>query len=56
MNEIKPHIAELIAKMDAEWAKKGNTGKPDVIISTNRDFIEGYYKHLEDLSKSKHYM
>ena len=29
MNEIKPHTAELIAQMEAAWAKKGN---PDYLI------------------------
>ena len=54
MNEIKPHTAELIAKMEAAWAKRldGSVG-PDVILSHNKDFIAEYYGRCEaDLNKS----
>ena len=41
MNEIKPHTAELIAKMEAVWAKKGN---PDyLILLPKKNVIEEHY-------------
>ena len=44
MNEIKPHTAELIAKMEAVWAKRlDGSEQPAFIISHNRDFVEQYY-------------
>ena len=41
MNEIKPHTAELIAKMEAAWAKRGN---PDyLILLPKKEVIEEHY-------------
>ena len=64
MNEIKPHTAELIAKMEAAWAKRLDGSEHTFsIISYNRDFVEDYSKHveaydkhLEDLKKAKFWL
>ena len=57
MNEIKPHTAELIAKMEAAWAKRlDGCEQKSFIISHKRDFIEAYDKHLEDLKKAKFWL
>lgn len=57
MNEIKPHTAELIAKMDAAWAKRLDGSEQTFsIISHNRDFVEAYSKHVEAYNKHLEYL
>ena len=44
MNEIKPLTAELIAKMEAAWAKRLDDGGPaNLILLPKKDFIEEHY-------------
>ena len=41
MNKIKPHTAELIAKMEAAWDKRGN---PDyLILLPKKEVIEEHF-------------
>ena len=57
MNEIKPFPDSLLAKMEAACAKRlDGREQPNIFMSHNRDFVEAYYQHLEDLKRAKFWL
>ena len=54
MNEIKDSTSSTAAQMESAWAKIGmDVGQPNLIVSTNMDFLEEYYSYLVDLINPK---